>query len=622
MSLNFFSQPTQLSRIQRDMFTRLLEGRKGCLPRAAVALLTAQLDFEQFCEAWAALFKSPEGFRAPVLEALGAIEALSLPENAPLFEKAVATLPPGYTCSPTFPPLQRCLNLWIICENTPGVSWPLPLRVQPSMCFLRCSSSALPEMPCPLLKAGNGELQIAPEAASSTVQVSAAAPIPQSGPATPHSEGLPGSHTPDASKAADDFARLARLSASEYDRVRHAEAKRLGLRLRTLDEEVEGVRTVQADAEANEVNLSKIEPWPEPIADAPALFEEVHGRFLLHLHMPPGAAVALTLWPPHAHAINAFSRTPRLNFTSSEPGCGKTTCLELLSTLCPNFLCTNSLKPAVLYRILHKGQVTVALDELDLYVQLYPELRALLNAGNNPSACVHRCEGRVVRAFKLFAPIALAGLGQLTPTLRDRSIIIEFSKAPAGALQARFDPEHAEVEKVLGRKIARWARDNFDRLAALDPVMPAAAYNRLGDNWRPLFAIAQTIGGAWPERVVEAFSALAGPKRDEGRASESPGKGDNLQLLLKDIRSIFTQCKATRLFSSTLVEYLRAMPDRPWSGNQIEQEGTEGTEEKEAINQTWLARQLRPLGIRPRNLRIGNMRAKGYELADFSGVQT
>jgi hypothetical protein len=555
------------------MLTQLLEERKGCLPPAAVALLTAQLDFEQFCDAWAAQLKSPEGFGAPVLEALGAIEMLSLPENAALFEKAVSTLPPGYNCSPTFPALQQCLHLWLICENTPGVTWPLPLKLQPSMCFLRCSSSAMPELPCPLLRVENQESQSEDSSGPSvsSLQRSPVDLTPQSEVDAPHSEDAPGSNAvqSNASKASDDFARLARLSAAEYDQVRRTEAKRLGLRLRTLDEEVERARTVQADAEANEVNLSKIEPWPEPIADAPALFEEVHGRFLLHLHMPPGAAVALTLWPPHAHAINAFSRTPRLNFTSIEPGCGKTTCLELLSTLCPNFLCTNSLKPAVLYRILHKGQVTVALDELDLYVQLYPELRALLNAGNNPSACVHRCEGRVVRAFKLFAPIALAGLGQLTPTLRDRSIIIEFSKAPAGALQARFDPEHADAEKVLGRKIARWVRDNFDRLAALDPVMPPAAYNRLGDNWRPLFAIAQTIGGAWPERVVEAFSALAWPKRNEGGASESPGKGDNLQLLLKDIRSIFTQCKATRLFSSTLVEYLRAMPDRPCPGTRL-----------------------------------------------------
>src|SRR5579864_7728634 len=41
---------------------------------------------------------------------------------------------------------------------------------------------------------------------------------------------------------------LARLSPPDYDRVRRAEAKRLNIRLRTLDAEVEGRRCQLADA--------------------------------------------------------------------------------------------------------------------------------------------------------------------------------------------------------------------------------------------------------------------------------------------------------------------------------------------------------------------------------------
>lgn len=34
----------------------------------------------------------------------------------------------------------------------------------------------------------------------------------------------------------------------------------------------------------------------------------------------------------------------------------------------------------------------------------------------------------------------------------------------------------------------------------------------------------------------------------------------------------------------------------------------------------WLASRLRPFGIHPRTMRIGNTRAKGYNLADFTYV--
>ena len=36
------------------------------------------------------------------------------------------------------------------------------------------------------------------------------------------------------------------------------------------------------------------------------------------------------------------------------------------------------------------------------------------------------------------------------------------------------------------------------------------------------------------------------------------------------------------------------------------------------ITETWLARRLRGFGINSRTLRIGDNRAKGYELADFT----
>jgi len=55
---------------------------------------------------------------------------------------------------------------------------------------------------------------------------------------------------------------------------------------------------------------------------------------------------------------------------------------------------------------------------------------------------------------------------------------------------------------MLCRKLARWAQDNFAALQACDPPMPPGAYNRVADNWRPIFAIAQIAGGDWPLDVM------------------------------------------------------------------------------------------------------------------------
>src|SRR6185369_5957420 len=201
--------------------------------------------------------------------------------------------------------------------------------------------------------------------------------------------------------------------------------------------------------------------------------------------------------------------------------------------------------------------LVMLLDEVDSYLTQAEELRGLLNAGHKRGACAYRCEGEgnAVRAFKAFAPAALAGIGTLPGTLHDRSICIGLLPAEAEELGARFDSLHTQVETVLCRKLARWVRDNFAALQSCDPILPPGAFNRLADNWLPLFAIAQVAGGDWPRRALEAFDHLTGQgDQDEVLAAK----------LLADIRQIFTQCGQDRIASTQLLDRLRELPGRPW----------------------------------------------------------
>src|SRR5204863_91392 len=103
------------------------------------------------------------------------------------------------------------------------------------------------------------------------------------------------------------------------------------------------------------------------------------------------------------------------------------------------------------------------------------------------------------------------GIGSLPATLRDRSVLIPLVPAEEGQIANRFDPLRTEIEQTLARKLARWAADNFNALAACNPPLPPGAFNRLADNWRPLLAIAQIAGADWPARALNAFKCLSLP---------------------------------------------------------------------------------------------------------------
>jgi hypothetical protein len=101
-------------------------------------------------------------------------------------------------------------------------------------------------------------------------------------------------------------------------------------------------------------------------------------------------------------------------------------------------------------------------------------------------------------------------------------------------------------DKPRTQKLLRWAQVNHQLLAACDPKLPGL-YNRKTDTWRLLAAIAELVGGPWPQKI-ESVVVLLTTIEDE-RASYGV-------LLLRDIRRIFKRTKQPVLRSKHLVEYL------------------------------------------------------------------
>jgi hypothetical protein len=163
---------------------------------------------------------------------------------------------------------------------------------------------------------------------------------------------------------------------------------------------------------------------------------------------------------------------------------------------------------------------------------------------------------------------------------------------------ARFRHGRAPDLTELARKAARWVKDNLLRIANADPKIPEAIYNRQADNWGPLLAIAEVIGGDIPKLTRRAALAACGVVEDPSHQ----------EMLLADIREVFKD--RDELSSADLVADLVAMADRPWP------ECNHG----KALTQNLLARWLKPYGIRSKDVGSKHARVKGYARESFEDV--
>jgi hypothetical protein len=352
--------------------------------------------------------------------------------------------------------------------------------------------------------------------------------------------------------------------------------------------------------QGSEVTFPEIEPWSETVCGA-AVLAEVSEAFSRYIVLTAGAADVLALWCAHAHCFIAFQCSPRLNIHSPEKGCGKTTLRDVIAVFVPRPLLSENITTAVLFRVVQEHAPTILADEYDAWLGDNEELRGLFNAGHRRGAKVYRCEGRKneVRGFAAYAPAVLCGIGTLPGTLHDRSIVIRVERAKRGEVFSRFDSRYTQKEHEICRKLARWTADNINRLERADPKLPDCAFNRLADNWRPLFAIAEIAGSNWPQRAWDAFAKL-NAKAD----MDAEGLG---AMLLSDIRDIFTKTDVDPFPSAALAEALIELEDRPWP------EFSHG----KPITKQKVSRMLKKFGIVSATKRVGDETFKGYDRNSF-----
>ena len=178
--------------------------------------------------------------------------------------------------------------------------------------------------------------------------------------------------------------RLAALPPHEYDRCRQAEAKRLQVRVGTLDDDVRAARASTSGDNALQgraLEWPEPEPWPE-LVDGAAMLAEIAEIIALHVSLPAALADAVALWTVMTWLHDRLDISPFLNVTSATKRCGKSLLLEVVAELVYRPLPTSNVTPAVLFRIIEKSAPTLLLDEADrtFAKKDNPDLIAIINS--------------------------------------------------------------------------------------------------------------------------------------------------------------------------------------------------------------------------------------------------
>lgn len=215
---------------------------------------------------------------------------------------------------------------------------------------------------------------------------------------------------------------------------------------------------------------------------------------------------------------------PYLWITSVDPNSGKSTVLRSLSAGVRRPMSVQRITPSAMFRTLAAAQPTALIDEVGRFVTGNKDLEGLFDAACYRDGVVRLVEkvgtaggGETfaTRKFFCFAPMAMGGLGTVAPTIRSRSIRLRMKPAGPSRKPVRL-AEHMRAVSALAEKVgshlAAHADAIRDRLEqGPSEALPPELINRDADVWEPMFAVAELIGGEWPDRCLAAYRLLGRP---------------------------------------------------------------------------------------------------------------
>lgn len=309
-------------------------------------------------------------------------------------------------------------------------------------------------------------------------------------------------------------------------------------------------------------------------------------------------AVAITLWTAFSHVYDQFSISPRLVLKSPEPGCGKSSLLDLLVLLCARGVRWDAGTAAAMFRCIDADHPSLMIDEVDC-LDLAGTIEQVMRSGHRKGGFVTRHLDGANKYFATHGVMALAIVEKkLSEALLDRGVIIELKKTMRKDLRDIDDQKHIdEAVKPIYRQICAWARTKPK--LNLQPDLPEKLHNRRANNWKTLISIADCFGEVWGKKARAATLASLRIKKQEPA-----------HRMLVSFKRVFDDVlKDDRGRVDDIIKALHDLHDAPWN----EYCGRNGTGAPHKICDAEVTQLLARYGIHP-----GTVWPKGRKKGDKS----
>jgi hypothetical protein len=399
---------------------------------------------------------------------------------------------------------------------------------------------------------------------------------------------------------------LAELSKLQYDRVRKAEAKRLGVSLSFLDKEIKKIQSGNDDSKqgsAISFFCDSLEPHIDRV-DACELFDYIEAMIVKpHTIAEPVFQHYVTLWGVATWFIDAFRAVPYLHITAPLKNSGKSNLLDVVSSYSYRPLAASDITGSALFRVIEMCRPTLFIDEVDELSGKADSngLTGLLNDGYKSTGRVVRCVGdnHEPRQFNVFGFKALCGIGQLSKsTTASRCVKVSVRPMVTGEHIQDILYVSTDLLEEINSKLKRLQIDYFDDVVAYDGRHVTHLINRDKQIWSAIYAIAALGGDKWINRL-KCAERVINDRRVEVL-------DDKIQLLA-DIKQVFESKRMDGIHTAELLEHLCLNDDSLW------RTWTNG----KALDSKQLAALLSDFGIGSKNVRMGQLQKKGYKLEDF-----
>ncbi|MGQ9470045.1 MAG: hypothetical protein ACUVTD_09575, partial [Nitrososphaerales archaeon] len=284
-----------------------------------------------------------------------------------------------------------------------------------------------------------------------------------------------------------------------------------------------------------------------------------------------------------------FNSYPYL-FINGVKRSGKTKLLLFINQLTFNSVASASISTAGLYYAVQDMRATLTIDENERLYEINErtlDMRAVLLSGFKKGAYAHRVLGeegkrKSLVQFDLYSPKALANIFGIENILEDRCIVITMLRALGEQKNREIDVTDEEWQKIRD-SLYILCLDYISEVCVVSEVSEAllrwGISSREADIWKPIFTLAKFFEEKGVEGLIERIGMLA--KK------------------VKEMRHVEDVTESTDLI---LAQTLRDMVqiDDWYSVQTIKEkliEACGGEKEAKWINNTWVGRALKRLGL-------------------------